>query len=280
MARRLNGRELQDFILPDQQRQVRNFKQEHGITPKLLIIRAIGKRAVGERDVIDTYIGRKQDYAALIGVEVEVEELSEADMPDRIATANADSNIHGIIVQLPLTDKSQTEAICNVIDSKKDVDGLGAKAAYPSATAKAIDLLLTGYDVSLEGKRITILGDGKLVGAPLGKMWRSRGLDVTTYTVESSPDAVAEALLSSDVIVAATGVPRLVKSEQIKHGAVVVDAGTANENGTIVGDVEEAARERADLTITPVIGGVGPMTITTLFGHVLEVCHREVGNLK
>lgn len=272
MARELNGAELQGFIKERQLKQVRNLRQEHKIIPTLLII-----KSPSASSVIDTYVRMKTRYADDILVDVLVETVAEDQMKYRIDEANNDSNIHGIVVQLPLNDISQTDEICNKIDSTKDVDGLGAGALYPSATAQAIDWLLTGYNVTLEGKHIAIVGNGRLVGNPLGKMWKERGLAVTI--LDDTSDNANEVLQASDIIVTATGVPHLVKSSQVKHGAVVVDAGTASEKGVIVGDVDADVRERGDITITPVKGGVGPMTITVLFDHVLEACLRKAGKL-
>lgn len=272
MAKQLNGLELQGFIKERQLRQVRNLRQEHKIVPKLLII-----KSPSAGSVIDTYVRMKVAYAEDILIEVEVRAVPEKDMKQYIVTANADSTIQGIIVQLPLEDKSQIDTICNSIDSTKDVDGLGRAALYPSATAQAIDWLLAGYNVALEGKHIAIVGNGKLVGNPLGRMWKQRGLAVTM--LDNTSDNVNEVLAASDIIVTATGVPRLIKSEHVKQGAVVVDAGTASESGQIVGDVDPMVRERSDLTITPAKGGVGPLTYTVLFDHLIEACLRRAGKL-
>ena len=117
MGKILNGLELQGFIKERQLRQVRNLRQEHKIVPKLLIIKSPSAGAV-----IDTYVRMKVAYAADIAIEVAVQTVPESDMKNYIASANVDSNIHGIIVQLPLADKSQIDDICNSIDSNKDVD--------------------------------------------------------------------------------------------------------------------------------------------------------------
>ena len=130
----------------------------------------------------------------------------------------------------------------------------------------AIHWLLTGYGIDLFDKKIAIVGRGKLVGAPLIKMWRDSNYDVTVFARGSK----LEDLVNYDVVVTATGVPGLIKSEMLKNGAVVVDAGTASEGGVIVGDLDEAARTRDDLTLTPKIGGVGPLTVAMLFEKVLQ----------
>ena len=140
-----------------------------------------------------------------------------------------------------------------------------------SATATAIDWLLAGYNVTLRGKKIALVGNGRLVGAPLAALWRSQELDVTTYD-DTTPSL--DVLRSADVIVSAAGVPGLIQSSMIAPGAVVVDAGTASENGAIVGDVATDVRERGDVTITPVRGGVGPLTIAALFDNVITAARK------
>ena len=270
--RELNGLELQGFIQERQAKQVRNLRQQYRIAPKLLIV-----MSDHASDVIQTYVRMKQRYAGDILIDVEVAMVAQTEMPQVIERANADASIHGVIVQLPLDDPSQTDEICNMIAPAKDVDGLGGLAGFTSATAEAIDWLLAGYNVDLKGKHITLLGHGKLVGAPLAKLWKSRGLSVTVLDKQS--DRIAETLQQSDVIVTATGVPRILKSEWVVPGAVVVDAGTASEGGAVVGDVDESLRERTDIIMTPAKGGVGPLTYTLLFDHVIQSALKTAGQL-
>ena len=121
------------------------------------------------------------------------------------------------------------------------------------------------------------MGRGKLVGAPLEKMWQQRGLNVQVY--DKTNPATADSLQKCNVIVTATGVPHLITSEMIAPETVVVDAGTASEGGVLVGDVDDAVRQRSDITITPQKGGVGPLTYAVLFDHLIEACLRQVGKL-
>lgn len=272
MKRELNGRELQDFIKVRQLRQVRHLRQGFGLIPKLLII-----QSATASPIIATYVRMKQAYAGDVLIEVEVAAMTQNRMPDAIRAANADASVHGIIVQLPLDDPGETDAICNQIAAEKDVDGLGKDAVFPSATAEAIDWLLAGYNIELTDKRITLLGNGKLVGAPLAKLWGDHGYHVTV--IDETSTAIDKTLLDSDVIVSATGVPRLLTSDRVPTGSVVVDAGTASENGQIVGDVDPFVRTREDVTITPIKGGVGPLTIAVLFDHVIQAALKQAGQL-
>ena len=140
-----------------------------------------------------------------------------------------------------------------------------------SATADAINWLLGSYNIELAGKKLAIVGRGKLVGAPLYKMWSNSGFDVTLF---HRGDNMSE-LTNYDVIVTATGNPALIKPEMLKSGAVVVDAGTTSEGGVIVGDLAPEVYQRKDLTLTPQIGGVGPLTISLLFEHLLIAAKKQ-----
>lgn len=264
--RELNGRELVGFIKERQAHQVRGLRQHFKVAPKLAIITTI------DSPVIDLYVRLKCNYAADIAVETEVYRTTSQAVGDLLAQLNADPSVKGIIVQLPLDDPAQTDAVVNLITPEKDVDGLGQNAKWDSATATAINWLLAGYNVNLSDKRLALVGNGRLVGAPLLKMWRNSGLDVTVYD-ESTTNKLATELIDYDVIVSAAGVPGLIKSEMLRSGAAVVDAGTASEGGKVVGDLDPAARQRSDLTVTPEKGGVGPLTIAALLDNVIRASY-------
>lgn len=268
MPKLLNGAELAGYIKERQAKQVRNLRQSHKVFPKLAIV-----KSTSASSVIDTYIRMKRRYGDDILIETTVKKLDEAEMLTAIKRLNDDESVHGIIVQLPLRDPALVDDIVNAVAPEKDVDGLGKRANFTSATAEAIDWLLAGYGVSLSGKKLTIVGNGRLVGAPLSRLWQDNGYDVTTLDDKSGD--IAPILKASDVIVSATGVPRLVTSEMIMSKAVVVDAGTTSENGVIVGDVDPRVYgSRDDIMITPTKGGVGPLTIATLFDHVITAARR------
>lgn len=269
MAKFLRGDELVGYIQERQARQVRALRQADNVFPKLVII-----KSVSAGPVIDAYIRMKQRYGNDMLVETVVVTASEDEMPALIAQHNADSSVHGIIVQLPLAGGTDLDALLHFIDPAKDVDGLGSEAHYTSATAEAINWLLAGYAIDLRGKAITIVGNGRLVGAPLAAMWRASGHEVTV--LDDTSETTAEVVRASDIIVSATGVPRLITNEMIAPGAVVVDAGTASEQGKLVGDVVDAVCERDDVKITPVKGGVGPLTVAVLYDHVIQAAAKTV----
>lgn len=257
----LNGSELADYIKERQARQVRALRQAHHVYPKLAIVQTI------DNPVIDAYVGLKKRYGADILVDVDAHEVAQNDLLQTIQQLNADESVHGIIVQLPLEDESSTQSAVDSVLPAKDVDGLGANAVLDPATPMAINWLVAGYNINLVGKKVAIIGQGRLVGAPLAKIWRESGYDITVFDKDQGDLAT---LPDYDVIVTATGAPGLITSDHIKSAAVVIDAGTAAEHGKIIGDITDDVRERDDLTITPKKGGVGPLTVTALFDNVIR----------
>ena len=254
----LNGKELAGFIKERQAHQVRSMS----IKPKLLIIRD------SNNPVITKYVNLKIKYGEDIGVTVEDYHAKDtADIAAKITAANTDPTVHGIILQLPIIEKDKTDEITNLITPSKDVDGLSQNGDFDSATATAINWLLAGYDIKLDNQKIAIVGRGKLVGAPLYKMYTNSGYLVDLF---HRGDDLTK-LNQYDIIITATGVPGLISSSMIRPGATLVDAGTASEKGVLKGDLAPEVRERTDLTaITPVTGGVGPLTVTCLFDHVIQ----------
>lgn len=264
----LNGRDLADFIKERQARQVRALRQAHHVFPRLAIVQTI------DSPVIDSYVRLKQSYGTDILIDVDVYKIDQAELSGVIERLNNDPSTHGIIIQLPLADEGDTQAAVDVVLPAKDVDGLGAGATLDPATPLAINWLLAGYNVELMGKKIALVGNGRLVGAPLARMWQTSGYNVTVFD-ENSQGMEAQ-LPEFDVIVTATGVPGLIKSSMVKHGTVVVDAGTASEHGKIVGDTAPELRERDDLTMTPERGGVGPLTVAALFDNVIRAAQATI----
>ena len=259
----LNGQEIADFIKERQARQVRALRQAQHIQPKLAIVRT------NPAPVVDSYMRLKKGYGADILIDVDVYDVLQTDALDLIKKLNADPTVHGIIVQLPIPDPAKTQEILDAVDPQKDVDGLGSAAVLDPATPMAINWLLAGYNVELRGKKVLIVGQGRLVGKPLTRMWQNSGLDVVT--ADRSTADLPALVRSSDVVVSATGSPGLLTSNMIKIGAVVVDAGVATDKNGLVGDVAPDVRERDDLTITPAKGGVGPLTVCALFDNVIRV---------
>ena len=268
--RELNGSELAGFIKERQAKQVRALRQAWHINPRLAIVTDV------ENPVIETYMRLKQRYGADILIDVEIHRVPAGGALEVIQELNNRDDVQGIILQLPISNSDQTDELLESIREDKDVDGLRKRAIFQAATPTAISWLLAGYGVDLKGKKVAIVGRGRLVGAPLEKMWLKSDVDVTVF--EKGDDL--SQLINYDIIVSATGVPGLIKSQMIKTKAVVVDAGTASENGKIVGDVSEEARQRNDVIITPKKGGVGPLTVSALFDNVITACLKIANQSK
>jgi len=268
----LNGSELAGYIKERQLKQVRALRQSWRIIPRLAIVRT------GDEPTIDTYVRLKCKYGEDILIEVDDYILADSELIKQIEILNNDKNVHGIIVQLPLLNPMQTDQAVDAVSPEKDVDGLGGgQSPFIPATAKAIDWLLAGYNIDLNGKKIAIIGEGRLVGAPLASLWKNARLDVSVYDDQTID--LAEKIKSAEIIVTATGIPGLITSDMISHGATVVDAGAAAEHGKIVGDLADDIRERQDLTITPIKGGVGPLTVAALFDNVI-LAARKIADQK
>ncbi len=268
--RLLNGRELADFIKERQTREARVLTQASGVIPRLAIIQ------VKDDPVINTYVGLKKRYGGDIQVQVDDHRISQDRAPELIAALNADKSVHGIILQLPLEDTTQTEELVNMVDPAKDVDALGQNAVFDPATPMAILWLLSGYNVELKGKKVLLIGRGKLVGAPLEKILKNSEVDVVVADRQTSN--LTEVARNADVIITATGRPGILSSAMVKEGAVVVDAGVASESGKTVGDLAPDIYERDDLTITPQKGGVGPLTVCALFENVIRAARAQAAS--
>lgn len=266
----LNGRELAEFIKERQAHQVRTLRQAMGIAPKLAIVVTI------DHPTINVYMRMKQRYGDDILIETEIHRMSQAEAPATIAALNADPSVHGIIVQLPLENPAETDVIVDLVAPEKDVDGLGKNPIFEPATPMAILWLLAGYNIDFNGKKVLLVGRGKLVGAPLERMLQASGVDVSVADRETAD--LKAATLEADIIITATGSPAILYPDMLKSGAVIVDAGVAGEEGKTVGDVAPSVYDRDDLTITPPKGGVGPLTVCALFDNVIRAARRAAEN--
>lgn len=264
----LQGSDLADFIKERQAKQVRALRQAHHVSPKLAIVVTL------DHPAIDVYMRMKTQYGADILIDVDIHRIAQSDARDLIERLNVDETVHGIIVQLPLEDPSETDKIVDLVAPEKDVDALGRNAIYDPATPLAILWLLAGYNIELQGKTVLLIGRGKLVGAPLEHMLKNSNILVTV--IDEATDNLSEKTLTADIIITATGSPGVLNASMIKQGAVVVDAGVAGEEGKTVGDLASDVYERDDLTITPQKGGVGPLTICALFDNVIRAARNRV----
>jgi methylenetetrahydrofolate dehydrogenase (NADP+)/methenyltetrahydrofolate cyclohydrolase len=177
----------------------------------------------------------------------------------------------GIVVQLPLPKQLDTDTILNEIPADKDIDVLGLGVEFGkkvAPVARAVFEILDFYNISLENKKVLVVGNGRLVGKPVGSELSRRGISYQMVDKDTDDDVRNEKIQSADVIISGAGVPHMIKPDMIKDGVVLIDAGTSEQSGVLVGDIDPACGEKASL-ITPVPGGVGPVTVVSLFANLL-----------
>ena len=281
MAEIINGKLVSSETRAKIAEEVAAFKAETGVTPGLAVV------IVGNNPASLVYVRNKGKACAEVGMHsVEIalpEETTEAELLERIAELNADSSIHGILVQLPLPKHIDQETIINAISPKKDVDAfhpenvgrifIGNYSFLPCTPAGVMDLL-DYYGINVSGKKCVVLGRSNIVGKPMAHLLLERNGTVTVC--HSRTQNLEDEIRSADILVVAIGRAEFVKGSMIKPGAVVVDVGiNRGEDGKLRGDVEYSTAFEVASYITPVPGGVGPMTITTLLKNTLLAARNE-----
>lgn len=251
------------------------------------IIPTLGTVQVGDDEASNVYIRMKRNACKRVGIRMEEVKL-EADIAMEallaaIAEMNADPDVHGILVQMPLPAGLNAMAVLETIDPSKDVDGLtsvnlgrlarGDPGQRP-CTPKGIITLLDHYDVHLKGANAAIINHSVVVGRPLALLMAAR--DATVSVLNEFTDDIAPFTSKADIVVVAAGVPGLVRGDMIKDGAVVVDVGMNRVDGALVGDADhDSVVEKARL-LTPVPGGVGPMTVSSLISNTVEAARGRL----
>lgn len=269
----IDGKAISAKIREELKQEVLTLKQQ-GIVPGLAVV------LVGNDLASHTYVNNKEKGCLEIGIYSQVfrlkEETAQEELHELIHKLNKDSAIHGILVQLPLPKHLDALAALREIDPNKDVDGLhvvtagrlmvGEKGFLP-CTPKGIIELIKSTGEEIAGKNAVVIGRSNIVGKPAALLLLNENATVTIC--HSKTKNLAEICKNADILVAAIGVPKFVKKEFIKPGAIVIDVGTARLDGKLCGDVDfEEVKAKAGY-ITPVPGGVGPMTITMLLSNTV-----------
>ncbi len=268
----LKGSDLVEYISERQARQVRGLIQSREITPTFAII-----NTDPENLVIKTYLKFKRARAKELGINLQVLEVSQDEAEGAIKKLSLDSNVHGIILQLPLKDPTQTDRLLNLIPATKDVDGLSKQTIVQPATAQAILWLLAGFNVELKGQKILVVGQGRLVGAPLTKLLKDQGLNVNVIDDKNSPKELIEAIKNADILISATGQAGLIKPEMLHSGQIIIDAGTSESDGEVLGDLDPSVySSNLDLKVSAKIGGLGPLTISCLYENLLQLIDQTL----
>jgi methylenetetrahydrofolate dehydrogenase (NADP+)/methenyltetrahydrofolate cyclohydrolase len=278
----IDGKAVADEILSNLKNEISALKS-NGIHPALAVV------LVGDDPASAVYVRMKGQDCEKIGIKSitmkKPATMTEKELLDLVAQLNADKSIHGILVQLPVPKHIDEKKIIAAIDSRKDVDGLNiinvgnfvtGGQCLESCTPAGVMELLHKYKVPIEGKHAVVIGRSNLVGKPVSLMLLRENATVTIC--HSRTKNLAEIVRQGDIVIAAVGKAKMVTGDMIKPGAVVIDVGTTKmENGKLCGDVDfEAAKEKA-CAITPVPGGVGPMTRALLMKNTVLACKRQVG---
>ena len=278
-AQRIDGNALSQTLRADVTKRATALKVR-GITPGLAVI------LVGENPASQVYVRNKVKACEDCGLHSILEKhpasLTEAALLNRIDALNEDSSIHGILVQLPLPEHIDAQKVIEAISPAKDVDGFhiasagalmtGIPGFWPCTPYGCMKMLESiGYE--LKGKHAVVIGRSNIVGKPMALMLLQKNATVTIC--HSATQNLKAITLQADVIVAAVGKRNILTADMVKPGAVVLDVGmNRNEEGKLCGDVDFAGVEQVAGYITPVPGGVGPMTITMLLVNTLEAAER------
>jgi methylenetetrahydrofolate dehydrogenase (NADP+)/methenyltetrahydrofolate cyclohydrolase len=256
---------------------------ERGAQPSLAVV------LVGEDAASQVYVRNKDRAASEAGFRAQTIRLpadtGQAELEAEVARLNADDSVHGILVQLPLPSGLDSSRIVEMLDPRKDVDGLtplnvaalvlGSEGHVPCTPAGCIEIL-DRHGIGLEGQHVVIVGRSMLVGKPLAQLCLARNATVTVC--HSRTRDLAEVCRRADILVAAVGRARLIQGDWIRPGATVLDVGiNRGEDGKLVGDVDFQAARGIASAITPVPGGIGPMTIAMLLRNTLKAAARAQG---
>ena len=281
MAQILDGKALARDIRAHLKVDIEALVPKLGRPPGLAVV------LVGDDPASATYVGNKEKAAAEIGMAGEVirmpADTSQASIIDTVERLNGDPSIDGMIVQLPLPKGIDEAAVLGRIDPDKDADGLhpmnlgrlvagipGPRPCTPVGVIRLLELAGTKF----EGARAVVVGRSEIVGKPMAFLLLERHATVTMC--HSRTVHLDEEVGRADIVVAAVGKPALIKGSWIKEGAVVIDVGTNRVNGKLVGDVEFAEAAKRARAITPVPGGVGPMTIAGLLANTVAAARRKI----
>ena len=282
MAYIINGKQIAKDI-KDELKETTSRLHEKGIYPCLAVIQ------VGDDPASTVYVNNKKKACAYIGIKSEAYELpgdsSEKDLLDLIDRLNEDPSVHGILVQLPIPSHMDEKKVIRRISPAKDADGfhpenVGAlsigEKGFVSCTPAGIIQLLKRSGISVEGKECVVVGRSNIVGKPMAMLLLSENGTVTVC--HSKTKNLPEVCRRADILVAAVGRPRFFGEEYVKEGACVIDVGIhRDENNKLCGDVDFDRVVDKVSAITPVPGGVGPMTIAMLMANVIQAAVRQTG---
>lgn len=279
----IDGKEFSKKILEEISNEQKEIVERKNLRPAGLAV-----IIVGENPASQVYVRNKTRACEKVGFYSETikleENISEDDLIKKIEELNEDDKIDGILVQLPLPKHIDELKVINSIKPEKDVDGfsnvnvgkmvIGDGSGFLSCTPYGIMQLLEGYDIDVDGKDVVVVGRSNIVGKPMAMMLIQKG--ATVQVCNSRTKDLSKKLKKADIIVVAVGVPRMIKATDVKEGVVVIDVGINRVDGKLCGDVDyEDVAQKASY-ITPVPGGVGPMTIASLIKNTFISYQRKI----
>jgi methylenetetrahydrofolate dehydrogenase (NADP+)/methenyltetrahydrofolate cyclohydrolase len=282
-AKIISGKDIAKKIREELQVEVEKLKSEHGITPGLAVV------LVGENPASVVYVRNKEKACAVVGIYSEKHDLpadtSQEDLLALIDRLNQDPKIHGILVQLPVPDQIDAKAVLEAISPEKDVDGfhpynvgrlLTGDATFISCTPFGVMKMLDYSGIELKGKHAVIVGRSNIVGKPVALLLMERHATITICHSRSVP--LENYTRQADILIAAIGRAEIIKADMVKEGAVVIDVGiNRGADGKLVGDVAFDEVSQKASAISPVPGGVGPMTIAMLLYNTVQSAKKENG---
>ena len=281
-AQIINGKEIAQAVRQEIRKEVEELKQK-GYVPGLAVI------LVGDNQASQTYVRNKEKACLDLGMRsVLIKKpatLSQEELIENINELNQDDSIHGILVQLPLPAHINEKAIIEAISPEKDVDGfhpinigrmMTGQSAFLPCTPYGVMVMLQHINYNLEGKHVVVVGRSNIVGKPAGQLMLNANATVTIC--HSKTKDLAYYTKQADVIVAAVGKRNTITADHIKEGAVIIDVGmNRNDEGKLCGDVDYEGVLNKAAYVTPVPGGVGPMTITMLMQNTVESAQKAYG---
>lgn len=288
-AQILDGKQLAGQIRQEIAAQVQQWKSAGGATPVLAAV------LVGEDPASQVYVRNKEKACKSVGMDSRLIRLPASTtgrhLLDLLDQLNADEGVHGILVQLPLPGSISTQAVLDRIHPLKDVDAFGpenvgllvqGRARFLPCTPHGVIQVLVRHQISVAGKHVVVVGRSEIVGKPMAMMLVQKDLGYgppfanATVTICHSQSGDLSAITgSADILIAAVGRARLITADMVKPGAVVIDVGINRDGDTLVGDVDFPSVEQVASAITPVPGGIGPLTITMLLSNTLLACQLQ-----
>lgn len=291
-AQIIDGKAVAEQVLAEVRSGVSKFRVAKGYPPGLAFVR------VGEDPASVVYVGAKAKASERVGIQSQTFVLpstaTESQVLELVQSLNQQKRVHGILVQSPLPKGMSQDRVFETIDPNKDVDGfhpvnmgklaVGDSSGFVACTPAGVHQLLIRSKISIPGKHVVVLGRSRIVGKPMALLLMEKGphADATVTVAHSKTNDLPEVLKQADILIAAIGQTRFVKGDMIREGAVVIDVGinrisdpTKKSGSRLVGDVDNEAAVAKASWITPVPGGVGPMTIAMLMSNTLKAARQQ-----